>query len=81
MAWTDAFAVIDNGWYILSEGSAPWSLLRTAPTPDVDNLVVADLNNDGRSDRALSDSSTWKVFTAVPATALNNLFVALTSPF
>jgi hypothetical protein len=40
---------------------AGWSLLRAALTPSVDNLVVADFNGDGRSDVALSDSSTWRV--------------------
>lgn len=51
---TDVFGVVDGDWKVVYSGSSNWSRLRAKLTNNVNDLVVADFDADGRADVATS---------------------------
>ena len=51
---TDVFGAVDGDWKVVYSGTPYWSRLRAKLTNDVNGLVVADFDADGRADVAAS---------------------------
>ena len=83
---TDVFGVVGDDWMVVYGGTQSWSRLRTKLTNNVNDLVVADFDGNGRADVATSSHDglyfDWRISSggvANWARLRNNAIVALTA--